>query len=457
MKTKGTPSRQALLAALALTVGSLTGFSQPQQQSSPWAEPPAGKSPQPSVRAAQIGSAATLITQVGIGRIGEETLVRVEGSGRLTCQTERLNNPERLVLDFSGARLGLKRTSIPSALKPVLRVRLGQFKPDVARVVVDLDEHGVRYEVKSGGQSVTVAFAAASAAPASHPAASATPTAQEKNAAYTRRNEMAQPPARAAIDASRMPRPESLGERKAALANPVAHEAKAEPLENALNSRMLTFRAQNQLLRSVLEEIGGRAKVAITLADGLGEERLSVEFRNCRADEALRQILKDYDAFFFYGAAEEKTGSPSLKAVWVYPANRARGFKPAPPDVSAARATEVLIGRKGHQPTDELLEAVRNPNEKFRAKTLYRALSSGVEIPQEFLINLALNDASMSVRLIALRALPLDPKLRWVAERALYDSSLDVSELAREILSKLDAAKAPASAPAANQPKPPGQ
>src|SRR5712692_5439289 len=50
-------------------------------------------------------SAATIIARVEIGRTGQETIVRVEGNGRLTCQPQSLKNPERLVLDFSGARL----------------------------------------------------------------------------------------------------------------------------------------------------------------------------------------------------------------------------------------------------------------------------------------------------------------------------------------------------------------
>jgi hypothetical protein len=61
------------------------------------------------------------------------------------------------------------------------------------------------------------------------------------------------------------------------------------------------------------------------------------------------------------------------------------------------------------------------------------------------------------VRFLALRGLPRDPNLRWVAERALYDPSSQVSEMAREILSELDAANVQPSAPAASQSKPPDE
>ena len=452
MNTRATKlySQAFLLVVFALTFGAFPGFTEPQQRPPSSADRSAGVNPQSSVRAAPTSSAGTIITRVEISRIGQQTLLRVEGSSRLTCQTERLNSPERLVLDFSGARLGLNRSLIPSALKPIRRIRLGQFKPDVARVVVDL-ENGVPYGLQSEGQTVTVAFSDASAAPASDQVASQTPIEQGNKGDNTSGNRMAQP--RAAFDTSRMPRPKSLAEPKAALANPVAPEAKAEPFQNALDNDMLTFRAQNQTLRSILKQIGDQTKVSILLGEGLGNEQVSVEFRHYRLDEAFRLILKDYDAFLFYGVEQESKGPALLKAVWVYPASRARGFKPAPPGTSAARSAEVLTRREGDQPTDKVLVALRDADEQIRIKALHRGLSSGAEIPQDSLINLALNDQSMNVRFLALRALPRDPRLPSVAERALNDSSSHVSQMAREILGELDAANAQSRAPAANHSK----
>jgi len=457
MKISGRVYSHALVVGVfTLTLGAFAGFTEPRQKPPSSGDRPARVNRQPSVGPAHASSEDTIITQVEIGRLGDQTIVRVEGSGRLTCQTERLNNPERVVLDFSGARLSPKRTLIPSGLKPVLRVRLGQFKPDVARVVIDI-EPGVRYDVKLEGKGVTVAFASAIAAAASGPVAPETPDKQGKKEHHTRRNEVAEAPALAPVDTSGISRPKSVAERKATLANPAVPEAKAETFENAFRNGMLTFHAKNQTLRSILEQIGDKAKVGIVLGEGLGNEQISVEFQHYRVDEALHQILKDYDAFFFYGAAEGKTGAATLKAVWVYAASRGRGLKPAPPDISAARATEVLMRPRGHQSADEVLEALKGADEKVRTRVLHRALSSGVGIPQESLINLALNDESASVRVLAFGALPVDPKLRWVAERALYDSNPAVSQMAREILSELDAAVAPPSARAGNQPKPPNE
>ena len=478
MKTKGMLCRRALLVVFVLALGTAAGFSQPQQQLSPSADRFAGVGPQSSLQAAGADSGATIIAQVEVGRSrGDQAIVRVEGNGRLTCQPLRLTNPERLVLDFSGVRLAVSRTLIPSALKPVRRVRLGQLKPDVARVVIDLESAAdARYDVKSERNSLTVAFAG-SIPPGGgtrSPVAPQAPAKQEKNAVHARRTETPQqaPAPRAAIGISGMSRPDSSASpvrRPAVLASPVGREAKAEPFQSAFKYGMLTYRAQNQTLRSILDRIAAMANVDIALSEGLGDEKLSVEFQHYRLDEALRQMLKGYDAFFFYGVDEERERPASLRAVWVYRATRAQGFKPTPPDTWAAstqefqqmlaepdpevraRAIETLIRRKGDQSADALQEALRDKNEKVRIRALHRALYSGVGIPLELLIDLALNDDSMNIRFLALQALPVDPKLRWVAERALHDSNPQVNQKAEEILEELNAANAPPSPAAAHQ------
>src|SRR5439155_21436375 len=60
--------------------------------------------------------------------------------GRLDAHAARMANPDRLVLDFAGTRLAVQRTMIPGVAAPVRGVRLGQFRPDTVRVVIDLSE-----------------------------------------------------------------------------------------------------------------------------------------------------------------------------------------------------------------------------------------------------------------------------------------------------------------------------
>ena len=166
-----------------------------------------------SAASAQTGppaaSPATVIASVEIGRSGAQTDVRVLGDGQLSYQVARLHDPERLVLDFSGARLGMQRNFLSSDVKPVRRVRLSQFRPDVTRVVVDLDQ-SARYSVRNEGKNVIIAFTAEG--PAAEPA---------KNAG--------QPLTLATLNLGNLPLPESLVQPASGLARPAPQKAGDDP------------------------------------------------------------------------------------------------------------------------------------------------------------------------------------------------------------------------------------
>ena len=70
--------------------------------------------------------------------LGRHVQVRVVGSGALSCSPFLLAAPDRLVLDCTGAHV--RAGTIPTRVNidPVVSVRAGQFKTQVARVVVEL-------------------------------------------------------------------------------------------------------------------------------------------------------------------------------------------------------------------------------------------------------------------------------------------------------------------------------
>jgi type IV pilus assembly protein PilQ len=102
-------------------------------------------------------SKAAVISSVAITQAPERSAVRVEGEGRLEVHAGRMQNPDRLVLDFAGARLAVQKTVIPGISAPVRGVRIGQYRPDVARVVVDLTT-ATPYEVSRDGEAVVIYF-----------------------------------------------------------------------------------------------------------------------------------------------------------------------------------------------------------------------------------------------------------------------------------------------------------
>jgi type IV pilus assembly protein PilQ len=83
--------------------------------------------------------------------------VNVVGTGKLTYHAIRLQNPDRLVLDFAGAQLRTPEKQIASNLDPVREIRLAQFSPQVSRIVIDLRQASP-YNITSSDTGITVEF-----------------------------------------------------------------------------------------------------------------------------------------------------------------------------------------------------------------------------------------------------------------------------------------------------------
>src|SRR2546427_7841147 len=84
---------------------------------------------------AGVGATAAVISSVAITQTPQRAAVRVEGEGRLDVHAGRMQNPDRLVLDFAGARMAVEKTVIPGISAPVRGGRTGQYRADGARLV----------------------------------------------------------------------------------------------------------------------------------------------------------------------------------------------------------------------------------------------------------------------------------------------------------------------------------
>jgi type IV pilus assembly protein PilQ len=124
-------------------------------------------------------SSAAVISSVAITQDTQRAAVRVEGAGRLDVHAARMQNPERLVLDFAGARMGVQKSSIPGVAAPVRDVRMGQFRPDVARIVIDLTA-SAPYQIAHEGAAIVVYFQAQNAPAEGKLVAPVTSTSVEK-------------------------------------------------------------------------------------------------------------------------------------------------------------------------------------------------------------------------------------------------------------------------------------
>jgi len=84
-------------------------------------------------------SAFAVIEHVEAIEIGQQVEVRIVAGSPLSCTPFRLTDPNRLVLDCSKTYAQGVATPIHVDHDSVRSVRVNQFKPDVARVVVDLE------------------------------------------------------------------------------------------------------------------------------------------------------------------------------------------------------------------------------------------------------------------------------------------------------------------------------
>src|SRR6266702_266335 len=123
-------------------------------------------------------ASAAVISSVAITQAPQRAEVRVEGEGRLEVRAARMQNPDRLVLDFAGARLAVQKTVIPGVSAPVRGVRIGQYRPDVARVVIDLTT-ATPYQLSREGEAVVISFEAPVAAPVDSGSSMTTATSEQ--------------------------------------------------------------------------------------------------------------------------------------------------------------------------------------------------------------------------------------------------------------------------------------
>jgi type IV pilus assembly protein PilQ len=102
------------------------------------------------------------VTAVSLAPAAGKTEIVVAVSGAVDVRDFLLTSPDRLVLDVVGARLGGTTASLYDGVKRggVLNLRYSQFRPDIVRVVVDL-EGPQAYKVDRSNGTIRVSFESA--------------------------------------------------------------------------------------------------------------------------------------------------------------------------------------------------------------------------------------------------------------------------------------------------------
>lgn len=138
--------------------------------------------PQPAAAApALTAGPATALAAVRTSGSGASLQVKLETDGVADYTSFKLPEPLRVVIDLPGVTNLVAEKSLELGDPYVKRIRISQFKPDVTRVVLDLDEMA-EYRIEKQNDGVTFAFGTATIAVPPPPAkelVAASPAAEE--------------------------------------------------------------------------------------------------------------------------------------------------------------------------------------------------------------------------------------------------------------------------------------
>jgi type IV pilus secretin PilQ/predicted competence protein len=125
-------------------------------------EPAIKIEPVPSVK-------ATLLRKIDTAGKGDAMEVLIATNGDASYSAFKLENPARVVIDLPGIKNKLTKNTVEVGDSLVKRVRGGQFKSDVARVVIELSQT-TNFNIAKSGDRLHVTFGEAAKTAASAPA-----------------------------------------------------------------------------------------------------------------------------------------------------------------------------------------------------------------------------------------------------------------------------------------------
>jgi Flp pilus assembly protein TadD len=248
-----------------------------------------------SGQSAPASSGPAVLERVELTQESGQAVVRIVAKGELVVHALRLTNPERLALDFAGTRRGPIPPAVVGAVSPVRGIRVGQFKPDVARVVVDL-KAPAPYQLQTSESSVTIIFWTAGAS------AEALPALPHENKKLTDLTNVL--PAKrvpSVIVTEAVPPDITPPPLPASTLVPPTIASTASFSPNSFESGLPPLRLPDQPLRSIAGTIGDLAHVPLVVADDVGSEHVATESLSVRLDLASPQTLKNHDAPFSCG------------------------------------------------------------------------------------------------------------------------------------------------------------
>jgi type IV pilus secretin PilQ/predicted competence protein len=105
--------------------------------------------------AAETSGSPVRLTDVSVDRQGDVIAVRVKTSGPAEYQATLIDSPPRLVIDLADTTYTWSKSRAPQELAPLREIRGSQWRPGVARLVIEL-VHPVDYRIDPGSDGLVV-------------------------------------------------------------------------------------------------------------------------------------------------------------------------------------------------------------------------------------------------------------------------------------------------------------
>jgi len=259
----------------------------------------------PVLAQSQVSAGATataaVISSVAVMQVSQRASVRVEGEGRLDAHAVRMHNPDRLVLDFADTRMAVQKMIIPGVSAPVREVRLGQYRPGVARVVVDLIA-AAPYQIGREGNTFVIYFDSPADAPIDNTLSQTTASVTEAKPAFhyadaAPRGAEHRQASLLNIAAPRFPLPNELTNRNASLGFFDGNNQPARPEESSV--QQATQQAVQQ---------AGNAAATLAPAALQSAQATPVAIPGKYTGEPISVNLKDVDLRDFFRLIHEISG-----------------------------------------------------------------------------------------------------------------------------------------------------
>lgn len=239
-------------------------------------------------------------------------------------------------------------------------------------------------------------------------------------------------------------------------------------------SNHLSLEASSHPLQAIVDKIVQQSGITIIVSEAIANSPITIQFHDLSIEQGLQRLFENYDIFFFYSRDNDK--STRLANVWVYPQGQGKKLAPISSSIAAhtnepievhesemtkdtmdsdpvkrASAIANLVDEQGNAAAEIVQNALTDPDENIRIHALDAALRARLDLPLDTLMDLAQNDASATIRSIALAGLfnrsegdsIKSSDILEILLTAQKDDAPEVSELATQYMKSLEEASEP--------------